>query len=360
MRACSVFSFFTGIGFLDLGFEKAGFKIARINEYNADFLEAYIFSRKKLGLPTPNDSLLSENIEELLCGAGLQKLKRLMVNVRGEGGLCGFIGGPPCPDFSVGGKNRGKGGDNGRLTGRFFDLITRAKPDWFLFENVKGLWRTKIHREFYDQMKHKAKKAGYLISDKLSNSLNYGAAQDRERIIMIGLSSKLRKTINDNDWMRYMKFHPSELQNVLWPKTHPFRSRAIKPENVPNQLTVAYWFKKNCVETHPNSKMVFKPRAGLKRFLSVEEGDDSRKSYKRLHRYRYSPTACYGNNEVHLHPTKPRRISVAEALAIQTAPKQFELPGTMTLSAAFKTIGNGVPVVMAESLARMIHEKINE
>ena len=106
--------------------------------------------------------------------------------------------------------------------------------------------------------------------------------------------------------------------------------------------------------------MAFKPKAGLKRFLTVDEGDDSRKSYKRLHRYRYSPTACYGNNEVHLHPTEARRISVAEALAIQTAPKEFALPHTMTLTAAFKTIGNGVPVIMAEGLAKMIRDKINE
>ncbi len=46
--------------------------------------------------------------------------------------------------------------------------------------------------------------------------------------------------------------------------------------------------------------------------------------YKRLHRWRYSPTACYGNNEVHLHPYKPRRISVAEALAIQSLPQMSD------------------------------------
>jgi DNA (cytosine-5)-methyltransferase 1 len=63
---------------------------------------------------------------------------------------------------------------------------------------------------------------------------------------------------------------------------------------------------------------------------------------------------------VHLHPTKARRITVSEALAIQTAPKKFALPDTITLSAAFKSIGNGVPVVMAEGLANMIREKLDE
>jgi DNA (cytosine-5)-methyltransferase 1 len=80
----------------------------------------------------------------------------------------------------------------------------------------------------------------------------------------------------------------------------------------------------------------------------------SRKSYKRLHRQRYSPTAAYGNNEVHIHPVQSRRISVAEALAIQSLPKTYELPPDMTLSAMFKLVGNGVPYLAAREIAMMI------
>ena len=61
--------------------------------------------------------------------------------------------------------------------------------------------------------------------------------------------------------------------------------------------------------------------------------------------------ACYGNNEVHLHPYKVRRLSVAEAMAIQSLPQEFVLPEKMTLSAKFKTVGNGVPYLMAEAVA---------
>ena len=86
----------------------------------------------------------------------------------------------------------------------------------------------------------------------------------------------------------------------------------------------------------------------------IDEGDDSRKSYKRLHRWRYSPTVCYGNNEVHLHPWLARRLSVAEALALQSLPKEFVLPETMSLSSKFKTIGNGVPFVLAKSMAERL------
>jgi DNA (cytosine-5)-methyltransferase 1 len=79
------------------------------------------------------------------------------------------------------------------------------------------------------------------------------------------------------------------------------------------------------VEHHPNAHNRFVPRSGIEKMKVVAEGDVSRKSYKRLHRFRYSPTAAYGNNEVHLHPSKERRISAAEAMAIQSLPKEFEL-----------------------------------
>ena len=86
----------------------------------------------------------------------------------------------------------------------------------------------------------------------------------------------------------------------------------------------------------------------------IQEGDVRKKCYKRLHRWRYSPTAAYGNNEVHLHPYKIRRLSVAEALAIQSLPKEFCLPPEMTLTDKFKTIGNGVPYLAAKGIAETI------
>ena len=88
---------------------------------------------------------------------------------------------------------------------------------------------------------------------------------------------------------------------------------------------------------------------------TIAEGDVSRKSFKRLHRWRYSPTAAYGNNEVHLHPYKIRRLSVAEAMAIQSLPDWFSLPPTITLSNKFKVIGNGVPFLMARAIARTLY-----
>ena len=91
---------------------------------------------------------------------------------------------------------------------------------------------------------------------------------------------------------------------------------------------------------------------------TFSEGDDSKKCFKRLHRWRYSPTVAYGNNEVHLHPYLPRRLSVAEALSLQSLPAEFVLPDNISLTSKFKTIGNGVPYLLARGVAETLMDYI--
>jgi DNA (cytosine-5)-methyltransferase 1 len=354
----SIVSFFTGAGFLDLGFEEAGFEIAFANEFDPEFARGYLHAVSAMGRSAPRHGLHVGSIEDFLKGAAEKRLRQIVRQERASGRVVGFIGGPPCPDFSVGGKNRGAQGDNGRLTRVYFDLITEFKPDWFLFENVRGLFRTRRHREFFEEMRSQVRGTGYCTSERLINAIEYGAAQDRDRIIMVGRRGRVGVSTAElpTPWMAHTAFPRSILADVPWPSVSAFGAPARRPKGVPEALTVQYWFDRNDVVNHPNAGHCFKPRAGLKRFQTVEEGDDSRKSYKRLHRFRYSPTACYGNNEVHLHPTQARRISVAEALALQSLPPRFELPTDMTLSDMFKTVGNGVPYLAARGLAAMMAE----
>lgn len=355
----AVFSFFSGAGFLDLGFEDAGFDITFINEININFLDAYKHSRKELNRDLPKFGFHQTSIDDFLDGKSKVQLQEYMKSAKKEFRSVGFIGGPPCPDFSVGGKNKGSDGDNGKLSSSYISTIINNMPDWFLFENVRGLWRTKKHRAFYEQLKNRLELAGYEITERLVNSLEFGVPQDRYRILMFGVKKTNADAtfVSQFNWVKNMTYPDKEAFNFAWPKTSKFGGKPRKP-NVPEELTVNWWFKKNAVEKHPNGKDFFIPRAGLAKFEVIEEGDDKKKSYKRLHRWRYSPTAAYGNNEVHLHPWLPRRISAAEALAIQSLPATFNLPRTMTLSAMFKTIGNGVPYLLSHGIAKTILEFI--
>jgi DNA (cytosine-5)-methyltransferase 1 len=357
-----IFSFFSGIGLLDLGFEHEDFKVVFVNEYFEPFLKAYRHSRKSLKLTSPEYGYFEESIEKLFQKQNIDKLKKQIKNERKKGNKIMFIGGPPCPDFSIGGKNKGEKGENGKLTAAYFRLITEINPDFFLFENVKGLFRTKKHREFFDSEINKLNRNKYVTKYDIFNSINFGVAQDRDRLICVGVLDTPRnlqnlKTFNLNSQVIY---ETKVIKEINWPQTNTFaeNSKLRISDNIPIDLTVGYWFAKNAVEKHPNGGHFFTPRAALKKFKKIEEGDTSKKSFKRLHRNRYSPTAAYGNNEVHLHPFKPRRISAAEALAIQSAPKNFSLPKEMTLSNMFKSIGNAVPYLLARAIAREVKKLI--
>ena len=362
-----IFSFFAGAGFLDLGFEKtSGFETVFVNEYHAPFMEIYKGSRENLGIKKPILGHHVRDIEDFLEDTRLKVLSKDLEKTKQAFDVTGFIGGPPCPDFSVGGKNKGKEGENGKLSGTYIELICKTKPDFFLFENVKGLWRTKKHREFYESLKTRLQRNGFSLTERLINAIEYGAPQDRDRIILIGFHKDFlkRKEYNDNqtqflwnfDWDIARKYDAKTIFDLEWPQIEPFLSNGQRPApyGLLEELSVNHWFKKNDVENHPNSSMYFQPRAGLVKFQTISEGDDKKKSYKRLHRWRYSPTAAYGNNEVHLHPFLPRRISVAEALSLQSLPKEFSIPQHITLSNSFKAIGNGVPYLAAKGLALTI------
>lgn len=361
MNNFKIFSFFSGSGFLDLGFELAGFPIQLVNEFSPSFIAAYRYAREQMGLKPPRYGYSNVDINEYL-GIRSSELAYQIEDSRKSGGLVGFLGGPPCPDFSVAGKQLGRDGDNGKLSLSYIDLIIQNTPDFFLFENVKGLWRTTKHRMFYEELKAKLENAGYKLTDRLTNSLEFGAPQDRDRILLFGIKKKLlKRNLELSDifpWTRYTKYSMDELKKVPWPKEEPFVQDSVKPcpESIPQELTVEYWFEKNQVDKHPNGKDCFVPRAGAARMATVPEGDDSRKSYKRLHRWRYSPTVAYGNNEVHLHPYKARRLTVAEALSLQSLPKEFVLPSDMSLTDKFKTTGNGVPFLLANGIAQTVFD----
>lgn len=366
MKKPTLFSFFSGAGFLDLGFELSGFEVGFVNEIHPPFMQTYRYSRQLMNIAAPKYGYYEGDINDLIYSDKKEELAAFIREATKET-FTGFIGGPPCPDFSVGGKNRGHEGDHGKLSSSYINLICCQRPHFFVFENVKGLWKTKKHRAFYEQIKLKLHQAGYVTTERLINSIEYGVPQDRQRIILIGFRKDILDAMGvivEGDtipegrfpWDKHIKYPAKQVFGYPWPQEDIFGEdfkRKI-PEGIPEDLTVEYWFGKNEVDKHPNSKHCFNPRAGISRFMSVAEGDVSKKSYKRLHRWRYSPTACYGNNEVHLHPYKPRRISAAEALAIQSLPKEYVLPPKLTLSNMFKTVGNGVPFLAAQAIAKTI------
>ena len=108
-----IYSFFSGCGLLDLGLENAGFNIAMVSEKYEPFLDAYKYSRKKLEKTKPEYGYFKNDIQNYLDDVSL--LGNIIRN-ECDDTIIGFVGGPPCPDFSIAGKNKGIYGENGKLS----------------------------------------------------------------------------------------------------------------------------------------------------------------------------------------------------------------------------------------------------
>lgn len=380
----AVYSFFSCSGFLDLGFEKVDgcpYELRMANEIDPNFRTCYKYAREHLKDPikVPDGFIFENSVEDFILRSGepkkgkdsvYKKFAGLLRADRDAGRLVGFIGGPPCPDFSVAGKNLGKDGDVGFLSSRYVKLICQERPDFFLFENVKGLFCSSKHRAYFDYICNQLK-SEYLIDPQLVNSLCYGVAQHRERLIMIGIRKDLLPEARRGDlhkllnWEGYQAYSKSALAHKKWPAGRPF----CEDGNIPwptqspegcrydyiKDLTVRKCWEMFDVDKHPNHTNRTKPRS-LDKYSTIPEGNTTGKSYHRLNRFKYAFTAAYGHNEVPLHPWEPRRISVAEALATQSLPSDFSFPVNMGISALFKAVGNGVPFLMAKGLATMIRD----
>lgn len=353
-----VFSFFAGLGLLDMGFENVGFNIVFVNEHDKRFLRAYQYARRnKEHIPIYgySDKDIRKYLSDNIWNHMFPEYGR-----RGEK-IVGFIGGPPCPDFSVAGKNSGRFGTNGQLTSIYTSLIVKRKPDFFVFENVKGLYQTKKHREFYDGIKRRFRRAGYTLFDSIENALEYGVPQHRSRLFLLGFSTKTFGEEVICTVGAHKRYAMNYISKLPWPTFSPFvvDGKLDCPKGIVKDLTVQYWFDMNQVESHPNGGDIFRVKA-YDKYREIPEGATVGKSFKRLHRWRYAPTSAYGNNEVHLHPYKMRRISVAEALALQSAPTEFILPPDLPLSLKFKMVGNGVPILLSQGIASDVMDVINK
>ena len=371
-----ILSFFSGAGLLDIGFLRTGnFSIPWHNECHEPFARAYEYGVSRLGFNAGGKRTQNRSkIENLRAPAvldqafGDQKPK-----------MFGVIGGPPCPDFSRAGKNLGRDGKNGKLTRNFSNIILNLHPKFFVLENVPGLLETKKHRQFLFAL---LKKLGrfYTIDLRVLNALEYGVPQNRRRVFVVGICSKWLKShypktcrtiiskgreiinldvsekINSKD----MAINLARLSWFSWPHQKFPNAKTAYSWGIrgcaPDELQVGHQFSK--INGHPNAHDIFHPYST--KFQIIKAGDTSRKSFKRLHRYRYSPNVAYGNNEVHLHPTKQRRISVAEALTLQSAPSEYAFPCDMTLTDKFKAVSNGVPVLLAENMATAIIKFLTE
>ncbi|MEC0487962.1 DNA (cytosine-5-)-methyltransferase, partial [Bacillus glycinifermentans] len=160
----TVLELFCGGGLGAIGFKAAGYEIVKALDFDKNAVKAY---RHNFG-----DYVEQADINEI----DIDSLPDTDV----------IFGGPPCQDFSVAGKGAGADGERGKLVFRYLEIIERKQPKAFVFENVKGLI-TKRHRPTFDALIERFNEIGYEISWKVLSAWDYGVAQKRERVFIVGI-----------------------------------------------------------------------------------------------------------------------------------------------------------------------------
>ena len=220
----------------------------------------------------------------------------------------------------------------------------------FLAENVKGLVShdkgktLKVMIDVYEKL-------GYSVSYKVLNALNYGVAQKRERIVIVGIRKDLKEKYN----LEY-KF-PKEFN-----KTYTLKDIL---QNVPSSECPSYSEAKRKV-------LSLVPPGGCWRDLP----DDIAKEYMGASYYlgggktgmarRLSwdepglTVLCSPSQKQteRCHPDEVRPFSVRENARIQSFPDEWEFVGAV--SSKYKQIGNAVPVKFAKAIGLSIIDTLNQ
>ena len=167
--ALRVGSLFSGIGGMELGLEKSGMQIIWQVEQDAN-------CQNVLKKHWSNTNLYSD-VKEV--GNG---------NLKAVDLICG---GFPCQDLSVAGKRAGFDGSRSSLWFEFERIIGELLPRWIVIENVPGLLSSKQGEDFkvilssLDELR-------YGISWRVLDSQNFGVAQRRRRVFIVGSLGNLR------------------------------------------------------------------------------------------------------------------------------------------------------------------------
>ncbi|WP_234841996.1 DNA cytosine methyltransferase [Sinorhizobium meliloti] len=155
-----------GAGGLALGLEAAGFDPAALVEKDKN-------AAATLRLNRPNWNVIQQDVRTV----DFTRFRKQRIDL--------VVGGLPCHPYSEDGKGLGKY-DPRDLLMEGARAVAEAKPWAFVFENVAGLLHAK-HADHFGHFLAALKKSGYTVDVCRLNTEDYGLAQERERLLIVGM-----------------------------------------------------------------------------------------------------------------------------------------------------------------------------
>ena len=100
-----------------------------------------------------------------------------------------LFGGTPCQDLSLAGKRKGLAGERSGLLFKFVEALKAKKPEYFVWENVKGALSSNQGWDFAEVL-NQFSEAGYRRWWQVLNAKHFGVPQNRERIFIVGFRDR--------------------------------------------------------------------------------------------------------------------------------------------------------------------------
>ena len=298
MRRVRTISLFSGCGGSDLALRRLGYKIVWANDVSQPACDTY-----------------AENVGPAIkCG-----------DIRDFGHFPSadlLIGCYPCQGFTQGGRRDSEDSVN-FLYQQFDRVLRRVVPKAFVVENVNGMTYGDNRQLLANQLR-RYRLAGYRVDWRVLNAKDYGVAQDRRRVFIVGIRSDLgfrysfpeapaRKGVSQRTVLRGLPEWPAGEFNEE-PLHWYYLSRNRRRDwNQPSPCIVGHW---RHVPLHPMSPPL-----------------------RRVHTDKW----------VFSTDGPARRLAYRECAALQGFPRSFKW-NSGTVRERFQMIGNAVPPPLFESV----------
>ena len=342
---------FAGAGGMSLGAQMAGVDVRLAVELDTHAAATYAHNH-------PNTQLIVDNIKNIH-----------RINVSKKGHETVLFGGPPCQGFSTS-NQRTRNSEN--LSNWLFEEFVRVtrlwKPDWVIFENVKGLVETE-HGLFCNSIVSSFEDAGYTCSSGVLCASGFGVPQDRSRFFLI--ASRHGVVV---DMPKPNALCPITVREAI--SDLPSLANGAREDYLPYPRKATNAYAKLMREKltgccghliTKNSPLVIDrykhiPQGGNWEDIPAElmENYTDRTRchtgiYHRLHEK--SPSVVLGNYRKNMlvHPWEDRGLSVREAARLQSFPDWYEFQGSIGFQQ--QQVGNAVPPQLAQEVFRAISDR---
>ena len=246
----------------------------------------------------------------------------------------------------------------------FMDVVDRVVPSAFVMENVKALAHLAKFGDVRKELHSRANAAGYFSKIFILRACNYGVPQNRERMFFVGTRSQMALKWFEKCLGKLTRPAPilREVLERLPRLGEPGNDRlcnakvtiAAKPV-LRKSPYAGMMFNGQGRPLNPNGYASTLPASmGGNRTPIIDEehffgsGDEWIANYHAELRDGADPLDFFAA------PARLRRVSVDEAIAIQTFPRDYIFAGKN--SSIFRQVGNAVPCDLAYAVGSALAE----